>query len=91
MLLLTLKTVIGAQCWLQETEGCFCKVGAEFLSACYGMARIAACLKLAEIFQSASKLRNIHLMLSNLSLECSSPPECDHGICNVNTLEVQVM
>lgn len=46
--------------------------------------------KLAEIFQSAGKLRIIHLMLNNLSLKCSSPPECDHGICNLNILEVQV-
>lgn len=45
---------------------------------------------LAEIFQSVSKLKIIHIMLSNLSLKCSSLPECDHGICNVITLEVQV-
>lgn len=60
------------------------------LSACSDMSRIAACLKLAEIFQSASKLRIIHLMLSNLSLKCTSSPESDHGVCNLNTLEVQV-
>lgn len=29
-------------------------------------------------------------MLSNLSLKCASSPESDHGVCNLNTLEVQV-